>query len=140
MDVDHIVLWVDDFERSLEFYVDVFGLEAVRADEFHAGDARFPSVRINDKTIIDIMERGELLPLVQKFTGGGDGVGGTAINHICISMSAEEFALISKRLDAKGINVHPGGEAAFGAQGKAIRSVYLSDPDGNVLEMRYYQN
>jgi len=139
VDVDHIVLWVDDFERSLEFYTDVLGFDAVRAEEFHTGKARFPSIRINGRTIFDIMERGELLSLVQNFTGSGDCIGDAAINHVCLSMSASEYTSISKRLVENGVDLHPGGENVFGAQGQAVRSVYFNDPDGNVLEIRYYK-
>ena len=138
MDVDHVVLWVESSKRALEFYVGVLGLEAVRAQEFEEGKARFPSVRVNERTIFDIMDRNELLSLVQNFTGGGKNIGGTPINHLCLSMSASEFASVSARLAEHGVEVRPGGEDVFGAQGQAVRSVYFNDPDGNVLEIRYY--
>ena len=138
MDIDHIVLWVDDVSRSLDFYTNVLGLEAVREEEFRSGNASFPSVRLNKQSILDIMDRSVLLPLVQKSTGGDSDVGGTPINHICLSMSSEEYASISRCLQEGGIEIHPGGEHAFGAQGQAIRSAYFNDPDGNVLEMRHY--
>ena len=138
MEIDHVVLWVEDPKRSLDFYAGVLGLETVRAQEFEKGQARFPSVRINERTIFDIMDRNELLSLVQNFTGGGENVGGAPINHLCLSMSASEFTTLSARLAARGVNVRPGGENVFGARGQAVRSVYFNDPDGNVLEIRYY--
>lgn len=138
MDVDHAVLWVDDAKRALEFYVEVLGLEPVRAEAFAEGKARFPSVRINANTIFDIMERGELLSLVKDFTGSREGAGGTPINHLCLSMSRSEFESTSERLAAHGVKLKSGGENVFGAQGQAVRSVYFDDPDGNVLEIRYY--
>ena len=64
MELDHVVLWVEDPKRALEFYVDVIGLEAVRAEDFEKGKAPFPSVRVNDTTIIDLMGNA-LLPLVR---------------------------------------------------------------------------
>jgi len=36
------------------------------------------------------------------------------------------------------VKLTSGGEDAFGAQGQAVRSTYFNDPDGNVLEIRYY--
>lgn len=138
MNLDHAVLWVESATRSLEFYVGILGLEPVRAEEFAAGKARFPSVRINETTIFDLMESEKLLPLVQNFTGGGDGIGGAPINHLCLSMSVSQYDAISARLTSHGVNLKSGGEDVFGAQGQAVRSVYFNDPDGNVLEIRYY--
>jgi catechol 2,3-dioxygenase-like lactoylglutathione lyase family enzyme len=138
MDLDHAVLWVESAKRALEFYVGVLGLTPVRAQDFEEGRARFPSVRINEVTIFDLMERSELLSLVQEFTGGGDDIGGAPINHLCLSMSASEYASVSARLVEHGVELKPGGEDVFGAQGQAVRSVYFNDPDGNVLEIRYY--
>jgi catechol 2,3-dioxygenase-like lactoylglutathione lyase family enzyme len=138
MDLDHAVLWVDSAKRSLEFYVDVLGLEPVRAEDYAEGKARFPSVRINEATIFDLMERSELLSLVQNFTGGGDGLGGAPINHLCLSMSVSEYDAVSERLIAHGVKLKPGGENVFGARGQAVRSIYFNDPDQNVIEIRYY--
>ena len=59
MGLDHAVLWVENAKRALEFYVDVLGLEPVRADDFAEGRARFPSVRVNETTIFDLMEPSE---------------------------------------------------------------------------------
>ncbi len=139
MNLDHAVLWVEDANRALKFYVDILGLDSVRAEEFAEGKARFPSVRLNGKTIFDIMEYQKLLPLVQKFTGG-EGVGGSPINHLCLSMSKAEYNTVYERLENHGVKLTPGGEDVFGAQGQAVRSTYFNDPDGNVLEIRYYDN
>lgn len=140
MYVDHIVVWVENAERSLDFYVNTLGFESVREKEFLDGKARFPSIRLNEKTIFDIMEYEKLLPLVQKFTGGGEGIGGFPINHICLSTNHEEYDSIIGRLEASGVKLTPGGEDVFGAQGQAVRSTYFNDPDGNVLEIRFYEN
>ena len=52
MDVDHVVIWVENSKSALEFYVNALGLEAVRAQEFEEGKARFPTsaqnIRRND--------------------------------------------------------------------------------------------
>ncbi|MEH6473704.1 MAG: VOC family protein [Halopseudomonas sp.] len=138
MELDHAVLWVESERRALKFYVDVLGLESVRAEDFAEGRARFPNVRVNETTIFDLMERSELLSLVQEFTGGGKDIGGAPINHLCLSMSASQFDSVSARLEAHGVKLKPGGEDVFGAQGQAVRSVYFNDPDENVLEIRYY--
>lgn len=137
MDIDHVVLWVRDQKPSLEFYVETLGLEAVRAEEFGEGKVGFPSVRLNQATIFDLMDRSKL-EKVQNFTGGSGDAGGSPINHVCLSMTAAEYKDLTERLTAKGVELRSGGENAFGARGYSVRSTYFCDPDGNVLEMRYY--
>ncbi len=83
---DHAVLWVGNIKRSLKFYIDVLGLEPVRVEAFESGTAPFPSVRLNETTIFDLMERKALLHTVQDMTGG-ESNDGEPVNHLCLSMS-----------------------------------------------------
>ncbi len=136
MNVDHVVLWVDSPKKSLDFFVDVVGLAAVRAQEFEAGAAAFPSVRVNDSTILDLMARGSA-SAVREFTGGNADAG-HPINHICFAMDATEFSELTARLIANGVKLSSGDEGAFGAQGPAEKSTYFCDPDDNVIEIRCY--
>ncbi len=137
MNIDHVVLWVDDPKASLSFYVDVLGLTAVRAREYEAGETGFPSVRINEATIIDLMSKSAATD-VARFTGGTDNGAGHPVNHLCLSMDATEYAALESRLKAQGVQLTFGGENAFGAQGLATVSNYFNDPDGNVIEVRHY--
>ena len=136
MNIDHVVLWVENPAKSLDFYVDVVGLRAVRRQDFEEGSASFPSVRLNDSTIVDLMSR-DMLSEVREFTGGSN-AGGAPLNHVCFSMSAEDYAALRARLIAQDIELTSGGQRAFGAQGLAESSEYFSDPDGNVIEIRHY--
>lgn len=136
MNIDHIVLWVEDPRRSVDFYVTVLGMEPVRFQEFEKGLVSFPSIRLNDTTIIDLMNK-DMLADVQEFTGGGDS-GGSPVNHVCFAVDAVEFAAIRDRLLAQGTELTRGSERSFGAQGEAGSSGYFCDPDGNVIEIRYY--
>jgi catechol 2,3-dioxygenase-like lactoylglutathione lyase family enzyme len=137
MNIDHVVLWVDSPTNSLAFFVDVVGLHAVREHDYEEGSATFPSVRLNDSSILDLMDR-NTVSLVREFTGdGGDG-GGRPINHICLSMNATEYSALRARLLAQEVDLVSGGEHSFGAQGVAERSEYFRDPDGNVIEIRHY--
>ena len=137
MNIDHVVLWVDSPKNSLEFFVDVVGLRSVRAQEFEEGTAPFPSVRLNETTILDLMGR-NMLSFVQELTGGGGGSGGRPINYICLSMNATDYLALTTRLVAQGVKLTPGGKQSFGAQGLAERSEYFRDPDSNVIEIRHY--
>ncbi len=137
MDIDHVVLWVESQKRALEFYVNVLGLVPVRAQDFEGGRASFPSVRVNETTILDLMDRSKV-SVVREFTGGGNESGGAPINHICLSMNASDYASLTAQLVEHGVDLKPGGGKAFGAQGHAEHSVYFRDPDGNVIEIRHY--
>jgi catechol 2,3-dioxygenase-like lactoylglutathione lyase family enzyme len=113
----------------------VVGLLPVRAQDFKEGKAPFPSVRLNDRTILDLMDR-QLVSRVSEFTGGDSG--GRPINHICLSMNAAKYSALTARLLARGVELTPETERSFGAQGLAERSKYFRDPDGNVIEIRHY--
>jgi len=52
--LDHIVLNVYDMDKVLDFYVNTLGLKPVRLSEYQQGKAPFPSVRVNEQTIIDL--------------------------------------------------------------------------------------
>jgi hypothetical protein len=71
------------------------------------------------------MEYDDLLPLVKMFTGGGEKVGGSPINHICLSISHDEYHGIINRLESQGVKLTSAGENAFGAQGRAVISTYF---------------
>ena len=136
MNIDHVVLWVDSPKDALDFFVDVVGLGPVRAQEFAEGKAGFPSVRVNETTILDLMNR-KSAAAVRDFTGGGDGAG-QLINHVCLSMDGAAYSALTERLRARGVELTSGGKQAFGAQGAAESSAYFRDPDGNVIEIRHY--
>src|SRR5438105_2691678 len=53
--LDHVVLNVADLERSLAFYRGELGLAPERVDEWRRGEAPFPSVRVDEHTIIDLL-------------------------------------------------------------------------------------
>lgn len=139
--LDHVVVWVEDPLRSVEFFEAVVGLPGVRVEEFRAGAAPFPSVRVSETSIIDLMPR-SLAPRLDAALGAADpALGGSAghpINHVCLAMSADEFEALRARLLRRGIT--PAGEMqrSFGARGLAPRTFYFRDLDGNVFEARYY--
>lgn len=133
--LDHVVLWVDDVARAIDFFVQVVGLEGVRVDEFKAGKAPFPSVRVAADAILDLMGRAAA-PLVSGLAKR-PGSAGHPVNHVCLAMSAAEFAALRQRLTVAGVTIAGEMERSFGAQGFG-RAFYFHDPDGNVLEARTY--
>lgn len=134
--LDHVVLWTDDPVKSAEFYERVLGLSAVRLDEFRAGRAPFPSIRVSPHSIIDLMARAAA-PVVDAMAGA-EASAGHRVNHVCLAMSRADYDALRARLEANGIETSTPMQQSFGAQGLAPQAVYFRDPDGNVIEARYY--
>ncbi|MFC8511687.1 VOC family protein [Streptomyces sp. NPDC057257] len=134
--LDHVVLWVRDPVASADFYEKVIGLRPVRVHEFTSGEAPFPSVRLNDETILDLMphsmaERMKMLP-------GAAESAGHPVNHVCLALPGAAFDTLHSRLRERTVPVSELSYDSFGARGNATRSFYFRDPDGNVFEARHY--
>jgi glyoxylase I family protein len=136
MDLDHIVIWVDDPLKSLDFYVDVVGLRPVRAEEYRAGRSPFPSARVTERSIIDLTPRRDAAA-VDTMTNTA-ATAGFPVNHICIALNRDEYEALSARLEAHGVDTSSRRVVTYGARGNAPHAFYFSDPDGNVIEARYY--
>jgi catechol 2,3-dioxygenase-like lactoylglutathione lyase family enzyme len=127
---------VEDQLRALDFYERVVGLPGVRAAEFRAQEVAFPSVRISQDSIIDLMPR-TAAPFIDSMFGG-EGAAGHRVSHLCLSMPKADYDALRSRLEAAGISVAPPIEGSFGARGSAPQAFYFLDLDGNVLEARHY--
>jgi catechol 2,3-dioxygenase-like lactoylglutathione lyase family enzyme len=136
MRVDHLVLWVADPLRSVEFYERLLGASGVRVDPFRVGQVPFPSVRITDDMLIDLMpmEMAAMLSAIPGATGSA----GNRVNHVCFAMSKPEYDALRGRLEGEGIAMPVTMKNSFGARGHAPEAFYFADPDGNVLEARWY--
>lgn len=133
IELDHIVLNVRDIDRSLAFYTQVLGLGAERVEEFKAGKTGFPSVRINNDTIIDLFPlKAESAP-PQKGAEKNSG----NLNHFCLVVEKEDFSGIVDYLKGHQVSIRQGPISRWGARGRAT-SVYFLDPDGNEVEIRCY--
>ena len=117
--LDHIVLRVADAERSIAWYRDRLGLEPVRVEEWRRGEAPFPSLRIDAGTLIDLVQ------------GAPEG---SNLDHFCLVVDPTDLAAGAA---AAGLKVDSGPGPRFGARGTGT-SVYVSDPDGNTVELRHY--
>lgn len=137
MRLDHVVLWTSDPRAAMDFYTRVVGLAPVRFDEYEAGDAPFPSVRVSADSIIDLMPR-QGAALTEAMTHVAASAG-HPVNHVCIAVSKAEYDELDRRLQAAGIDTSARLNHSFGAQGWAPQGYYFPDPDGNVIEARYYE-
>jgi catechol 2,3-dioxygenase-like lactoylglutathione lyase family enzyme len=131
-DLDHIVLNVRDIDRSLTFYTEVLGLHPERLDEFRSGRVGFPSVRINEHTIIDLFP----IKNAEAPARSNEKINGN-LNHFCLVVGHDDFSGIVSYLTERQIAIREGPISRWGARGRAT-SVYFLDPDGNEIEIRCY--
>ncbi len=116
---DHVVVISSDVEASLDYYAGVLGLEPIDVDEWRNGQASFPSVRVSESAIIDLM------------AGQPDG---RNTDHICLVVEPTDLHELSQRKD---LNVVQGPVQRGGARGQGW-SLYVIDPDGYLLELKQY--
>jgi catechol 2,3-dioxygenase-like lactoylglutathione lyase family enzyme len=116
---DHLVLRCADVEASLAWYTNELCLPEVRVTEWRNGQAPFPSVRVNAETIID------LIP------SHGD-IAERNVDHVCFVV--DDIAPIT----AERFRIVDGPATRYGARGNG-RSIYVLDPDDNVIERRSYR-
>lgn len=124
-----MVIRVHDLDRSLAFYRDVLGCpEERRLDELGLVQLRAGSA------LIDLVPADSPLGQAGGEPGPAAGEGGRNMDH---------FALQIERFDEAGIRAHlerhgvaPGDVGTrYGAQGSGP-SMYVSDPDGNTVELK----
>lgn len=135
--IDHVVLWVADPIRSVEFYEHVVGFPGLRVDAFKAGEAPFPSVRLSERTILDLMDRA-VAPAIGAMHGA-ESSAGHPVNHVCFTLAKHDYDALRARLQEHAVAMPLTLQDSFGAQGLAPEAFYFLDPDGNVLEARYYE-
>ncbi|TBL75676.1 VOC family protein [Paenibacillus thalictri] len=120
--LDHFVLTVGNIDKTVEFYTTVLGMEAVVF-----GQNRKALVFGRQK--INLHEAGhEFKPHAEKPTpGSGD---------FCL-ISETPLHEVIQHLNSLGVPIEEGPVKRTGAVGE-IGSVYVRDPDGNLVEISNY--
>ena len=123
--LDHLILNVNDREKSIAFYTRILGF----ADEGAREGTPFSVIKV---------EPGFMLQLAPFGTSGGE--------HLAFSMSRGEFDQTFHRVREAGIeygdsfdkvgNMRGPGDSG-GAHG-ACKSVYFFDPNRHLIEIAYY--
>jgi catechol 2,3-dioxygenase-like lactoylglutathione lyase family enzyme len=120
--IDHLVLTVRDLDETCDFYVNVLGMTEV---EF--GDGR-RALRFGEHKINLHQAGREHEPKAAVPTPGSA--------DVCF-ITSEPLVEVEARLRAQGVPVLHGPVARTGALGP-IQSLYLRDPDGNLIEISNY--
>jgi catechol 2,3-dioxygenase-like lactoylglutathione lyase family enzyme len=127
-ELDHIVLRVRDVETSLRFYTQVLGLPAERVEQWRAGEIRFPSARLNADTIIDFFGSDQK-PIGREGAKNQD--------HFCMVIEPTDMEELKAKFEGIGVDIQAGPGKRWGSHGDGI-SLYIYDPDDNVVELRHY--
>lgn len=119
---DHLVLTVADVGRTVEFYQRVLGMEPVAFGNGRRA-LRFGDAKIN------LHEAGrEFEPKAARPAPGSA--------DICLIV-ADPLAEVCAHLAAHAVVIEEGPVGRTGATGP-IQSVYIRDPDGNLIEISNY--
>lgn len=124
--IDHVVLRVEDIEVMRRFYCEVLGAAHVAyRPEFGMSHLRVGAA------MIDLVEVSGKLG---KAGGAAPGKEGRNMDHLCLRVEPFDQAAIVAHLKQHGVEV---GDIRnrFGAEGNGI-SIYLSDPEGNTVELK----
>ena len=127
-ELDHIVLRVRDVEASLHFYAQVLGLPSERVEQWRAGEVRFPSARLNADTIIDLFASDQQ-PIGREGAKNQD--------HFCMVIEPTDMEELKVKFEDIGVDIQAGPGKRWGSHGDGI-SLYIYDPDDNVVELRHY--
>ena len=127
-EMDHIVLRTRDVEESLRFYTEVLGMQPERVEQWRAGEVRFPSARLNADTIIDFFAS-------DNYSLDKDGPKNQ--DHFCMVIDYTDMDELKARFEDLGVEIQAGPGKRWGSHGDGI-SLYIYDPDNNVVELRHY--
>lgn len=124
--LDHVVLRIRALEPALAFYRDVLGCELARARD----DLGLYHLRAG-RTMIDLVPLdGEL----GRKGGAGPGAEARNMDHLCLRIEPFDAAALLAHFGAHGIDASEPAQR-FGAEGDGP-SVYITDPDGNTVELK----
>jgi len=121
---------VKDLDAMHKFYEDVVGLEVLRRDESfvffkiaegHGGHSQ--NLALFDATNRAFLETKSLQLSPER----------TTLHHIALNISLEDYESEKRRLEGLGLSVVATDHAWL-----HVRSLYFSDPEGNLLEFVCY--
>lgn len=124
--IDHVVLRVRDVAVMRHFYCDVLGC-TVQKIQAHIGLTQLRA----GQQLIDLVDVNGTLG---REGGAPPGREGRNMDHLCLRLQPFDAAAIATHLRANGIA--PGDVVSrYGAEGDGP-SMYISDPEGNVVELK----
>ena len=124
--LDHVVLRVEDLERSLRFYCEVLGCREERRLE----DLGLVQLRAGD-SLIDLVDVKSALGAKG---GPAPGAGARNMDHFALELRHFDEAQLRAHLESHAVEPSEVAER-YGAMGYGP-SMYIRDPDGNIVELK----
>jgi glyoxylase I family protein len=124
--LDHLVLRVQDLDAMLRFYCGALGCSVERT---------VPQIGL-----VQLRAGAALIDLVPvdgplgRAGGAAPGAEARNLDHFCLRIEPFDEVQIRQQLAAHGVQAGP-VEARYGAEGEGP-SIYLTDPQGNVVELK----
>ena len=125
-DIDHLVLRVVELEKMLAFYCGALGCTIERRQD----EIGLVQLRAG-RSLID------LVPVDGKLGragGAAPGPEGRNLDHFCLRIEPFDESVIRSHLREHGVSTGK-LESRYGAEGDGP-SMYLNDPEGNVVELK----
>ena len=116
--LDHVVLRVADMERAIRFYHDALGCREER--------------RVESIGLVQLRAGRSLIDLIPAEAPPGSAAGN--MDHFALAIDPFDEAALRAHLTRHGVEI---GEVAqrYGAEGSGP-SMYITDPDGNTVELK----
>lgn len=120
--LDHVVLRVGNLDRAIEFYEKVLNCRVER--------------RLEQPKLVQLRAGASLIDLVPAAGSPGDAEGaeGRNMDHFAVRVDGFDATALTAHLRQHGIEVGEVRER-YGAEGYGP-SLYISDPDGNTVELK----
>jgi glyoxylase I family protein len=118
-EIDHVVFRCRDQKTMLDFYTRLMGLVEER--------------RIEQIGLVQLRAGRSMIDLVPATPGDvGDAKN---VDHVCLGIETTDMAAVARHLKERGVEVIGEPATRYGARGMGL-SIYLRDPEGNVIELK----
>lgn len=124
--IDHVVIRARDPALMERFYIEVLGCAVERRQDAIGLVQLRAGAQLID--LVDVAGR------LGRTGGAAPGADGHNMDHLCLRVIDFDVDAVRAHLEAHGVTVGDIGER-YGSTGEAT-SLYLSDPEGNGLELR----
>ena len=125
-EIDHVVIRARDQQRLVRFYCDVLGCSVDRRQD----EIGLVQLRAG-RSLIDIISvEGKL----GRMGGAPPGAEAHNMDHLCLRVENFDVDALRAHLAAHGAEVGEYG-SRYGAEGEGP-SLYVRDPEGNMLELK----